>query len=140
MEKELIGFVDLVSFNGNVYSFLVYNDCTMDCVSIGIEGITKLYLKPRFEVETVDANYGLSANMKNDDLICQINIDEDMFDYLYQNGMLIFSTDMAYLYDLPIKEGFDSQRRKRNNNSGTPYKWASKKGQILTRQKAGIFN
>ena len=140
IEKTLIGFVDLVDFNGLVYPFLIYDDCTMDCVSLGIEGIKKLYLKPRFEVETEDACYTLSSQLRNDRLISQIICDDNMFDYLYQNKMIYFSTDMAYLYDLPIKEGFDFRRKKECENSGTPYKWAEKKGPILARQKAGKFN
>ena len=140
MEKELIGFIDLVTFSGRVYPFLVYSDNTMDCPVLNIEGITKLYLKPRFEVETDEAIFKLSSEKKNEELIKEFVYDENIFGYLYQNGMITFSTDMAYLYDLPVKEGFDFERKHQNDNSGTPYKWASKKGPVLTRQKSGNFN
>ena len=139
MEKVLIGFFDLVAFNGKVYPFLVYNDKTMDCPLLNIEKISKLYLKPRFEIETDGVVYKLSSQMESQELIGGVVYDEDIFAYLYDNEMISFSTDVAYLYDLPIKEGFDYEQKRRGVNSGTPYKWASKKGPILTRQKSGDF-
>lgn len=140
MEKELIGFIDLVTFSGRVYPFLVYSDNTIDCPVLNMEEITKLYLKPRFELEAGEAMFTLSSEKKNEELIKEFICDDNIFCYLYDNNMISFSTDMAYLYDLPVKEGVDFEKKHRNMNSGTPYKWANKKGQILTKQKSGNFN
>lgn len=140
MNKELVGTFDLMAFNTRVYRFEVYSDNTMSCKDLELENITKLYLKPRFELSINNRFFKLPYNLREDELICDMVYDDDLFQYLCNNRLISFSTDMAYLYDLPVKEGYDIKFIKGQKNSGTPYKWASKKGPVLQRQKQGQFN
>lgn len=59
-------------------------------------------------------------------LIKEFSFDEGVFEYLKENNMIHYSTDMAYLYNFVDKEGFDY-----DNKKGKPYKHAIKKGKVL---------
>ena len=52
--------------------------------------------------------------------------------------MIRYSNDMAYLYGFEDKQGFDSEPN--YYGVGSPFKWAKKKGPILSRQRKGQFN
>ena len=53
---------------------------------------------------------------------------------MIKNNLAYISTEMAVLYGFNKKYGFDIIE-KRNS-----FKWANKKGLILSKQKEGIFN
>ena len=71
-------------------------------------------------------------------LIEDYDIEENLFAYLKANGMIRYSNDMAYLYGFEDKQGFDSEPN--YYGVGSPFKWAKKKGPILSRQRKGQFN
>lgn len=53
-------------------------------------------------------NVPASNNGEDSQLIDNYDIDEDLFDYLKQNGMIRYSNDMAYLYGFNDKIGYDN--------------------------------
>ena len=135
MEKKIVAKFSAKTFSGKVLEFLVYNDHTMDCPELGVAGIYRMVLKPRFRL--FSNNHGRFDYAKKgtiDELIKEYNIEEHVFYWLRENNMILFSTDMAFLYDLPDKDGYDAIYNKR------PYKWAEKKGPILAKQRNGMYN
>jgi len=136
MGKQEIGSFYAVTFDDRVYEFIVYNDGTMDCPAINATEIYRMKLKPRFKI--------FSNNIKSfnpartgiiDDLIKNFMIDDELFAYLKKQNMIMYSTDMAYLYGFNEKRGFD-----REFKEGHPFKWAEKKGPILVKARNGQFN
>lgn len=154
MTKQEIGRFYATSFNEEVaLEFIVFDDDTIDCPTLGLYEYKYISLKPRFHLggykKDVDGNYydikSYTYDVKSKDkyqspmeLIGKYNIDEDLFYYLDQKEMIRYSTDMAYLYDLPDKSAYDQGRNK--YGVGSPYKWAKKKGHILVKQRKGQFN
>lgn len=142
MEKYEIGKFYATSFDNNTFEFIVFNDNTMDCPTLGVCSFKKIELKPRFvmwdEKKYYKYNVPASNNGEDSQLIGNYDIDEDLFDYLKQNGMIRYSNDMAYLYGFNDKIGYDNYPRP--YGVGSPYKWAKKKGAILVKQRKGQFN
>ena len=141
MERQEIGRFSATSFNDIVFEFIVYNDNTMDCPTLNISSFKCIELKPRFVLSGEDFYYTYDAkpNTKCDgksELIGNYDIDEELFDYLKQNGMIRYSTDMAYFYGFSDTDGYDNNQY----GVGSPYKWARKKGPILQKQRKGQFN
>ena len=135
MEKKMIAKFSAKMFSGKVLEFLVYNDRTMDCPELGVTGIYRMVLKPRFRLFSNNhGRFNYSKKGTIDELIKEYIIDENVFRLLRDNNMILFSTDMAFLYDLPDKEGYDAIFNRR------PYKWAEKRGPILAKQKNGMYN
>ena len=137
MEKKEIGRFYATRFDEKVYEFIVNSDKTMDCPAIGAKSIYRIVIKPRFEL--FSKNHSCINPAKHgghtEGLIREYNIDDDLFVYLRQNSMIMYSTDMAYLYGFKDKSGYD-----RYAKEGHPFKWAEKKGPILVKQKKGIYN
>ena len=142
MEKQEIGRFYATSFDGEVIEFIVYDDNTMDCPTLGVYSFKRIELKPRFVLSDGEKSYtyDVPAATSNDNsqLIGDYDIDEDIFMYLEENKMIRYSTDMAYLYGFENKKGYDSAPR--HYGVGSPYKWAKKKGPILVKQRKGQFN
>lgn len=137
MEKQVIGMFKAITFDDEVYDFIVNDNQTIDCPKLNLEDMDRINLKPRFEMHRSDLWYISKASSKvSDGLIREYDIDEELFAYLKENGMIRYSTDMAYLYGFSDKEGYD----RRNPCVPSPYKWAKKKGPILVKQKEGKFN
>lgn len=141
MDKQVIGNFSATSFDGVTIEFIVFDDNTMDCPTLNIESFKRINLKPRFDLigENVHYTYNVPAShFEESRLIENYDIDEDLFAYLKENGMIRYSTDMAYLYGFEDKCGYDSDPR--HYGVGSPYKWAKKKGPILVKQRKGQFN
>lgn len=143
MDKYEIGKFYATSFNGIVFEFIVFNDNTMSCPILGIDSIKRIDLKPRFVLRGSDFYYTYNAKSNSNyssesELIGNYNIDDDLFNYLKENGMIMYSNDMAYLYGFSDTKGFDSAPGR--YGVGSPYKWAKKKGPILVKQRNGQFN
>ena len=104
----------------------------MDCPAIGAEFIYRIVIKPRFQLFSKKFTYINPAKYGGhiDGLIREYNISDDLFDYLVEHNMIMYSTDMAYLYGFKDKSGYD-----REFKGGNPFKWAEKKGPILVKQK-----
>ena len=56
-------------------------------------------------------------------LIKSFNIENELFTRLKDLNMISYSTDMAYIYNLPDKKGYDYNYNKRS------FKWAKKNPQ-----------
>lgn len=153
MEKQEIGKFYATSFNDIVIEFIVFDDNTIDCPTLGLQDYNSIELKPRFELygHKIDKDgnfYDFKSytydvkpkeKFKNpQELIGNYDIDEKLFDYLKQNGMIRYSNDMAYLYGFSDTNGYDSDPR--HYGVGSPYKWAKKKGPILVKQRKGQLN
>ena len=143
MEKYETGRFYATSFDGEIIEFIVFNDNTIDCPTLGINSFNRIILKPRFVLVGENLYYTYNARKKigfneNSDLIQNYDIDEELFDYLKQEDMIRYSTDMAYLYGFSDTRGYDSDPR--HYGVGSPYKWAKKKGPILVKQRKGQFN
>jgi len=148
MQKKEIGRFQAISFDEKVYDFIVYNDNTIDCLTLNILDVNRIDLKPRFvlikfikkdDKRILRIRY-LKVKQKNKDGVSQLignySIDEDLFYYLKKHNMITYSTDMAYLYGFPDKDGFDCEK----HSQGEPFKRARKKGPILVKQRDGCFN
>lgn len=136
MEKQEVGSFYATTFEENVYEFIVYDDSTMACPALDAEAIRKIIIKPRFVLVCEKQVYISPAESGvRDGLIRDYDIDSDIFDYLKERNMIMYSTDMAYLYGFENKKGYD-----RNRQKGRPYKWAEKKGPVLVKQRKGQYN
>ena len=137
MENNIIGKFYAITFKDDVYEFIVNDNYTITCLTIGLDSINKIYIKPRFELYCNNYKYINPAKSGvRDGLIKNFIIDDNILKFLKNNNMIIYSTDMAYLYGFNDKDGYD------NNKYGvhTPYKWAKKKGSILVKQRNGQYN
>ena len=136
MKKKEIGRFYATTFDENVYEFIVNDNNIMECTTLGIDSIYKIVIKPRMLLLRKDCAYISPAKPHvKDDLIQKFDIPEELFNYLKENKMILYSTDMAYLYGFNDKDGYDRQYKE-----GHPYKWAEKKGPILVKQRQGIYN
>jgi hypothetical protein len=88
------------------------------------------YSAPQTELEKQVSN--IIEQLLN---ISRVSIDDDLFDYLRMHNMIMYSTDMAYLYGFKNKRGYD-----REVKEGHPFKHAEKKGPILVKQRKGQYN
>ena len=144
MKKEEIGKFFAIAYNNNYFEFIVYSDNTLSCPTLGIKSFSTIELKPRFVLRGINGEnkyytYDAKSNEPDDshpELIGNYVISEELFTILKENKMIIYSTDMAYLYGFKDKDGYDNDEY----GVGSPYKWAKKKGPILTKQKKGVFN
>ena len=50
MEKQEIGKFYATSFNDIVFEFIVFDDNTIDCPTLGLQDYNYIELKPRFEL------------------------------------------------------------------------------------------
>ena len=76
-----------------------------------------------------------NANRKcSDGLIKEYIISPEIFCYMAFHQMIEYSVDMAEYYGLEPECAYDKKY------TGKPFKWASKKGKVLVKQKQGIFN
>lgn len=136
--KTVIGRFSATSFEDKDIHFLVYSDNTIGCQALDKKNIERIVIKPRFELIS-DGNiytYGSPYEGKSEPyfgLIKEYNIEEDLFDYLKSHGMIMYSTEMAYLYDFKDKKGYDAKEKNR------AFKWTDKT-KIMKKQKEGRFN
>lgn len=138
MEKKEIGRFYATTFDERVYEFIVYDNKTIDCPLLNAKDILRMRLKPRFNAYAKDDTfYNFAPVGRIDGLIRDFDIDEVLFNYLKDEHMIMYSTDMAYLYNFVDKDGYDKKWRV---GKGKEFKHARKKGEILTKWKKGEFN
>ena len=138
MDIREIGSFYAVTYDKRVVEILVYDNETMSIPDWALDEITVLTMKPRIELVDVNGKEYIPCRYKTkDDLIVQFIISGKLFNYLRSKRMITYSTDMAYLYDLIDKVGYDYNRK-----GGKAFKWAYKKdpGSILVKQKMGYYN
>ena len=137
MKKYESGRFYAKRFYEKVYEFIVYIDNTMECPALGLEVIHRIVLSPRFDLVGKDFTFVNPAPLGViDGLIKEYIIDDDLFEFLEERNMIMYSTDMAYLYDFQNKKVYDSC----NGKEKRPFKKAMKKGPILVKWKNGQYN
>ena len=138
MDINKIGSFFAVTYDKRVIEINVHDNETMSVSDWALDEITHINMKPRVELYDIDGKRYIPCRYKTkDDLILQFVLSDELFNYLREKRMISYSTDMAYLYDLSDKRGFDYKRK-----GGRPFKWALKDPdyQILKKQKEGNFN
>ena len=146
MERQAINKFYAISFDNRIIEFIVFNDNTMDCPTLGINSFNKIILKPRFELYGKNLYYTYDVKSEKNHtssrgLIGNYIINKELFTYLKQRDMITYSSDMAYLYNFNDRGGYDKKDNTKNQNGvGHPFKWAQKKGKVLIKQRKGIFN
>ncbi len=143
MDKNKIGIFFGITFNNKVIEFVVFDNNTMDCPTLGLKDCTRMWIKPRFVLYNDKFRYEYSSEsdtkyQSSPALVANYYINDELFDYLKENGMISYSNDMAYLYNFKDKKGYDS--REGYYGVGSPYKRAKKRGPILVKQRRGEFN
>ncbi len=144
-EKQEIGRFTATTFNGKELLFIAYNNKTIDCPTLGLNNYHKLIIKPRFELikPNIMYEYNKKANKKYtnpQELIASYSIDEPLFTYLKDNKMIMYSTDMAYLYGFADKKGYDFEPYTPGEKRKNRFKRIKDKSKILINQKQDIFN
>ena len=148
MDKKEIGRFKAISFDDKVHEFIVNEDDSISFPEIGEFSFDRMILKPRFQLYCLYLKRGYvgeyisnAPHDKIDGLIREYVIDDELFDYLLERGIILYSSDMAYYYGFKEKEGYD---RKDSAGffkfKGRPFKWAAKKVPVLVKQKQGQFN
>lgn len=150
MDEKLIGtgIVIAQAFNGKEYQFTLNesNRLVIDLPSIGKIEVSRILIKPDFWLIGLD-NFRLTldtylryrhmdsiCSKEPSDLIKNYLVDPNIVDELAKSGVIMYSREMAELYDLPNEFSYDLQYNR------SAFKWAKKKGKILEKQKQGIFN
>ena len=136
MEAKSIGRFSAYTFGSKYYEFIVRDNKTMYCEEFPEFSCCRMSIQPRFHLLSEDKTKILSPVPVGNSLglICSFEFDENVFEYLKDNHMIIYSTDMAYFYNLPDKAGYDIDFQKR------AFKHVRDKEKILLKQKHGIFN
>ena len=127
-----IGRFYATTFDGRKFEFIVKNN-KIYCNDFKDVEANKLIIKPRLELIANYETYRLSTKSK-DGLIKDYCIDKIILKYMKLNNIIRYSTDMAYLYDLPDKIGHDIMYHTR------AYKHIKDKEKILAKQKRGYYN
>lgn len=136
--ENIVGSFNLKTFGGKVYKFNVLDNGLMYCNEITMYPLYRIVLKPLFDLYGLN-EYGLKKNIfiprcKVDDYIEIVDIDENLLNYMRLNNMIMYSTDMAYLYNLPNKDGYDRYHQKR------AFKHVKDKTKVLMKQRRGYYN
>ena len=136
MEAKVVGRFVAQTFGVKSYEFIVRDDKTMYCEEFPEFSCCRMSIQPRFSLLSEDKSRTLSPIPVGNavGLICSFEFDENVFEYLKKNHMIVYSTDMAHFYNLPDKNGYDIDFQKR------AFKRVRDKEKILLKQKHGIFN
>ena len=96
------------TWDGQVYTFIVYDNKKISLPMYNLNNIYKINLKPKFELFCDEGLYLSPAeDGVIDGLIKYYDIEPKLFNYLKKNKMIKYSTEMAYLYNFPDKKGCD---------------------------------
>jgi len=136
--ENIVGSFNLKTFGGKVYKFCVLDNGLMYCKDITMYPLYRIVLKPLFDLYGLN-EYGNKESIfiprsKVNDYIESVDIDENLLNYMRLNNMIMYSTDMAYLYNLPNKDGYDRLYQKR------AFKHVKDKSKVLMKQKRGYYN
>ena len=136
--ENIVGSFYLKTFGERLYKFDVFDNGLMYCKDITEYPLRKIFLKPLFELYRLDENGNkeiISIPKRGCyDYIERVSINEELLVYMKKNNMIMYSTDVAYLYDLPNKDGYDIFYQKR------AFKHVKDKSKILIKQKNGYYN
>lgn len=150
--KEGTKYFSAVSHNQVTYHFAITQEKQIYCLEFSeIAPASILELKPNFVLRSQNGcymyslvdylkesgNYNPNANGENNQLVFKFDIDDELFEYLIENKMLSYSTDMAVLY------GIDPQYASDKHFNTSAFKSSRnnpiKKSKRLSRQKNGFY-
>lgn len=136
MESKEVGRFYINTFENYLYTFIVRDNGRFYCEDFSNYPLRVIEIKPRFVLSGEDGKMFFSPAplQTNIGLIKEIEIDDELFDYMKSKNMLYYSTEMAYLYDLKDKDGYDSYYKK------NVFKRVHNKAKILSKQRVGNFN
>jgi len=135
--ENIVGSFCLKTFGGKVYKFCVLDNGLMYC-DITMYPLYRIVLKPLFDLYGLD-EYGMKKSIfiprcKVDNYIESVDIDDELLEFMRDNNMIMYSTDMAYLYNLPDKDAYDRLYQKR------AFKHVKDKTKVLMKQRRGYYN
>ena len=106
--KEEIKYFKAVTYNGDEYNFAVTPENQICCIEFGIDKTANLLeLKPNFVLRNKNSRtiYSLDEHLRaryspksKGDKIFNWIIEPELFKYLLENKMIMFSKQMAILY------------------------------------------
>lgn len=144
MNNNEMKYFSAVSFDNNTYHFSVSPDGEIYCNEFGISiPAYVIELKPNFVLRDQGKRtlYSLDDHINNRNktksLIKEFIIDPELFDYLRINHMIVYSTDMAFLYGFDPRYAYDAYSQTRAFKSYRNNEL--KRTKILAKQKQGIF-
>lgn len=139
--NEEIRYFSAVTYDNNVYHFSINSNDEIYCDEFGITFPSKIIeLKPNFVLrnELRRSIYSLDdycrERNKKKSLIREYVIDAELYEYLINKRMLMYSTDMAILY------GFDPQYAHDAHYQTRAFKHVKDKSRRLAKQKHGKFH
>lgn len=145
MDLEKVRYFSAVTYDDSTYKFAVTPKDEIYCYEFDITKPTKkIELKPNFILrdKTGRSFYGLDDFYRErklkKSLIREWIIDEELFEYLIDNQMIMYSTQMALLYGLDPQYAFDAHYQKRafKSSRNNP----AKRKRVLQPMKSGKFN
>lgn len=146
--ENIIGQFWAITFDNQVYNFIVTDQLSLYCPQIGENRqIKSLAIKPNFEiclnggslrhaVDLAKRHRGESyyENGEKIPYVAKYIIPEQLIGVLVANEVISYSTDMAYLYGLNPDYACDRKFK------GRAFKHVSDKRNILVKQRRGIYN
>lgn len=143
-EIKEIRYFSALTFDNNTYNFAVTPEGEIYCNEFGISiPAYVIELKPNFVLRDQGKRtlYSLDDHINNRNktksLIKEFIIESDLFEYLKNNHMVVYSTDMAFLYGFDPGYAYDAYSQKRAFKSYRNNEM--KRTRILEKQKRGIF-
>jgi len=145
MSTEETKCFSAVTYEGNIYNFVITNKGDIFCLEFDLAISTQLIeLKPNFILRNEEGRsfYSLDDYVRErklkKSLISEWIIDEEVFEYLINNRRIMYSTQMAVLYGFDPKYAFDVKYQKRafKYSRNNP----AKRTKVLKPMKSGIFN
>lgn len=149
ISQEEIKYFSAVTYGNNKYHFAVTPKNEIYCCEFDTNiPANLLELKPNFVLRDQSrrtiftlVDYLKDKNRYSPDgspLIREYIIDDELFEYLIKNNMIIYSTDMAKLYGFDPKYAHDAHYQTR---AFKHYRYnPNGKTKILSRQKQGKFH
>ncbi|MBQ8681927.1 MAG: hypothetical protein IJ509_03345 [Bacilli bacterium] len=115
--ENALGRFFAISFDGQVYEFIVKNNGMMYCDNIVKDiGIKKLFIEPNFCAVLEDDNGCVTskslanANGREIYLIKEFDIFPDLVEFLASKDAISYSTNIADLYGLNSEYAWDGQK------------------------------
>ena len=115
MKKNVIGRFDAITFSDKYFEFIVYDDNTMDCISLNIYNINKIIIRPDFILKGYDIYFQYEAPIYHDgkpDYVKEYNISKELYEYLKENNMVTCDYEMSCLYNLRYDETINKEKKK----------------------------
>ena len=134
MENKVIGRFSAKTFNNHFLEFEVKEDGFIYWNFIKGQKIKRLIIKPKLEICLQNGTSYALNNRSSIELIESYFIEPELLEYLIKNHRIMYSTDMAYLYDFDKNYAYDFYDQSR------AFKRVKDKEKILVKQKQGIFN